>query len=389
MVACGCDDQRWRRTLRRRQLLAALGGGALVLGQRATGRAQEATPLAGELIRISQPALGALANGSYISPMVELYGDVDFGAGCFVASNTIFEAISEHHITVGNHNNCQDNAYLIAQEADLIFGDRVSVAHQAALWNSEIGDFTFFGFRSRVHDSVIGEGSMIMHNTTVIGVTIPPNRITPMGVIIDSQEIADALPELVEANVEFKEDVQGVNEEFASGYSQLLAEYGLEAVTDIGPNPITSWNPDMVEPTLGDGVQLAELVRVVGDVRLGERSRVGQRSAIRADEGTPIEIGRNARLGARVTFHALLGTSITVGDNASIGDECVLHGPLTVGNNLTVEAGSVLFRATVEDNVTLRRGCTVAAEVVLREGTIVPEGVVVDSQEVADSLPTR
>ena len=49
----------------------------------------------------------------------------------------------------------------------------------------------------------------------------------------------------------------------------------------------------------------------------------------------------------------------------------------------------MLFRATVEDNVTLREGATVAGDVVLREGTIVPERAVVETQDQADALPRR
>ena len=67
----------------------------------------------------------------------------------------------------------------------------------------------------------------------------------------------------------------------------------------------------------------------------------------------------------------------------------MLHGPLRVGNNLDCEDGAVLFRAIVEDNVTVREGATVVGEVILREGTIVPERAVIETQEQADALPAR
>ncbi len=391
MLGCGCDDRRWRRMLDRRQVL--LGGGAVLVtalaGSRGSVFAQEATPVAGEPIPIAGGYVGPLANGTYVSPLVELYGNVAFGANCFVAGNTILYASEDRLITLGDANNCQDNVYLIANAKDLTFGAMVSIAHQAAIENSIIGDFTFFGFRSRVRNSTIGAGTMVMHNTTVEGVTLPPDRITPVGATITTQADADALPELTEANDEFKHDVQDVNLEFAAGYSELYAFGGISAVVGVGVNPVTSFNPIAVQPQLGDGVRLGELVRIVGDVRLGNGSRVGQRTAIRADEGTPIAIGQNARIGSRVTFHALKETSLGVGDNATIGDGCVLHGPLSVGNNLTCEDDCVLFRAVVEGNVTLREGATVAGTVVLREGTIVPERAVIETQEQADALPTR
>jgi carbon dioxide concentrating mechanism protein CcmM len=391
MAGCGCDDRRWRQALNRRQMLKTLGGTVILTGlvRPWAALAQEGTPVAAERIAVQQLPLGPLANGSFISPHVEIYGDVAFGHDCFVASNTILDAAESFVVSLGDENNCQDNAYLTASASNLFFGNMVSIAHQAAITNSEIGDFTFFGFRSRVRDCVVGEGTMVMHNTVVEGVVLPPNRITPSGVTITSQEEADALPELTAANDEFKHEVQHVNHEFATGYAALFSELGRAAVEGIGPNPVTSFNPAPVEPRIGADVRLGELVRIVGDVQLGDRSRVGQRTAIRADEGTPIVIGRNARIAGRVTFHALLGTSLIVGDNATIGDECVLHGPLRVGNNLICEDDCVLFRATVEDNVTLRERATVVGDVVLREGTIVPEYAVIETQEQADALPTR
>jgi carbonic anhydrase/acetyltransferase-like protein (isoleucine patch superfamily) len=351
--------------------------------------AQEATPLPDETVLIQHLPLAQLPNGSFISPHVEIYGDVAFGRDCFIAGNTILNAAESMLISLGDANNCQDNAYLTANTANVEFGAMVSIAHQAAIEDSVVGDFTFFGFRSRVRNCTIGAGTMVMHNTVVEGVTLPPDRITPSGAIITSQADADALPELSPAHVEFKHDVQHVNHEFVTGYTALYAEQGRAAVEGIGPNPVTSFTPESVDPRIGAGVRLGELVRIVGDVDLGDRSRVGQRTAIRADEGTPIIIGRNARIGGRVTFHALEGTDLVVGDNATIGDECVLHGPLRAGNNLSCEDGAVLFRATVEDNVTLREGATVAGDVILREGTIVPERAVIETQDQADVLPTR
>ena len=94
---------------------------------------------------------------------------------------------------------------------------------------------------------------MIMHNTTVENVVIPANRITPLGVRITTQAEADALPELTEANDEFKHEVQEVNVEFAESYIALFEQLGRTAVEGIGPNPVTSLNPASSTPIIGDG----------------------------------------------------------------------------------------------------------------------------------------
>src|SRR5262245_50479462 len=90
MERCGCDDRRWRVMLDRRRAL--LRGAGLAVGLVAAPRhaiAQEATPLAEGQVLVSQLPTGPLANGSFLSPYVELHGDVLLGRGCFVASNTL------------------------------------------------------------------------------------------------------------------------------------------------------------------------------------------------------------------------------------------------------------------------------------------------------------
>ncbi len=388
---CACDEMGWRRMLHRRRLLLAAGGALLATAPTTRfGRAQSATPVAtGARLAVHGLDLGALPNGAFISPLVELYGQIEIGARSFVAGNTVFDAGDGVMISLGDENNCQDNVYLIARGASIHCGDRVSIAHQAALQNAVVGDFTFFGFRARVRDAEIGAGSMVMHNTTVEGVVIPPNRITPLGARITTQAQADALPEITHANEEFKTEVQEVNVAFASGYADLLAKLGRDGLEGVGPNPVTPFTPQSIQPQLGDGVRLGELVRIVGDARLGAGSVVGQRSSIRADEGTPIVIGRQARIGSRVTFHALKGTRIDVGDFVTIGEEAVVHGPVRVGNAVAIGAGAVVFQATVEDGVEIRPGATVAGQCTLRQGSIVPEGAVVTTQAEADALPGR
>lgn len=392
---CGCDEAAWRRVvLSRRSLLGSGGSVAAVALAGPTllraATAQEATPspsAGGDTAVVSSEIV--INDSSFINPLVEIYGAVAVGDGCYVAGNTILLADEDHRVTLGDENNCQDNAYLLARGQNLISGSMVSIAHHAVLENSTIGDFTFFGFRCRVRNATIGEGAMVLHQAIVEDVTIPANRIVPVGARILTQADADALPELEEENVQFKEEVQEVNREFVGGYIKLFEERRRDVLTGVGPNPIISWNPEWIEPTLGEGVELAELVRVVGDVRLGDGSTVGQRTAIRTDEGTPIIIGRRARIQSRVTFHALKGTSVEVGENAQIGDGNVIHGPVTIGDNFLSEDDAVVFRTTVENNVTVRAGATVAGELTLREGTVVPEQAVVLTQEDADALPTR
>ncbi len=161
----------------------------------------------------------------------------------------------------------------------------------------------------------------------------------------------------------------------------------------VGPNPATSFNSERVEPRIGD-TELGEFARIIGDVSIGSGSEVGERAAIRADEGSPITIGSGARIEERVTFHALKGTRIDVGDNLTVGDDSVIHGPIEIGNNLTVGDDSVVFRVSVGNDVTVGDDVVIQGpeneygelELEIPDGATIPDGSVVTSQEELDDI---
>lgn len=344
--------------------------------------------------------LKPVVNSSYISPLVELFGDVAVGEKVFVTSNTIVRADPDTRICIGDETNFQDNVLFLALRntpapaatcgqgsSTSSTGERTSIAHQASIKNSKIGDFTFIGFRARLDNVVLEDGAFVLHGATLSNVRIGKDRLVPIGAVITTQAQADALPRKTSAEAAFQQEVLEVNEEFAEHYGELYEEAGFDAVTGTSPAPKTSWNPNSVSPTLGENVQLDQFVRLIGDVRLGSNSLVGERTAIRADEGSPIIIGENAKIQDRVTFHALKGTSIRIGKNLNTDDNIVFHGPLEVGDDLTIGDDAVLFRSQVGDNVTIGTGAIVVG-VTLRDGVQVPEGAVITTQEQANTLST-
>lgn len=337
-----------------------------------------------------------VVNSGFISPLVELFGRVSIGQKSFIASNTILQAEPGTRICIGNATNLQDNIRFLAvrdlpspaspcDRRSASTQDRASIAHQAVIKNSRIGNFTFVGFHARITNSVLEDGAFVLHGATVSNVRIPKDRLVPIGAVIATQAQANALALKTEANAEFQEEVLQVNREFAESYPDLYRREGFEAVTGSSAAPRTSWNPKPVQPTLGANVRLDDFVRIVGDVRLGSNSTVGQRTSIRADEGAPIIIGDNAEIEDRVTFHALKGTEIRIGNNLNSDDNIVFHGPLTVGNNLTIGDDATLFRSQVGNRVTIGDNAIVVG-VKLKDGAQVPANAVITTQEQADQL---
>ena len=349
----------------------------------------------GELESLLNP-IKVVINSSFISPLAEVFGDIGVGKGVFIASNTIIRADPNTRICIGKETNFQDNIIFLTLSKGATpqntcgkrsssTGERVSIAHQATITNSRIGNFTFVGFRARLTNVVLEEGAFVLHGATLQDVRIPKDRIVPVGAVITTQAEADALPLTTKANAEFQEEVLEVNREFAEHYSDLYKTKGFEAVSGSTAAPKTSWNPTPPVPQLGANVQLSEFTRIVGDVRLGANSVVGRRSAIRADEGAPIIIGDNAIIEDRVTFHALKGTNIRIGKNLTTEDNIVFHGPLEVGDDLFIADDAVLFRSKVGNNVSIGTGALVVG-VTLRDGVRVPDNAVITTQAQANVL---
>ena len=336
------------------------------------------------------------ASSSFVSPLVELFGDVSVGEKSFVASNTILSAAPGTKICIGNETNLQDNINIIAVPnapapaspcgaKSTSTQNKVSIAHQAIVKNSQLGNFTFIGFRARVTNSTLEDGVFVLHGATISNVRIPKDRLVPIGAKITTQAQADALKPKAEANSKFQNDVLAVNAEFAEHYNELYQTAGYGGVSGVSAAPKTSWNPQPVPPTIGKNIRLDEFARIVGDVRIGDNAVIGQRTSIRADEGAPIIIGSNAKIEDRVTFHALKGTNIKIGNNLKAENNIVFHGPLEVGNNLTVGDNAVLFKSKVGNNVTIGEGAIVVG-VTLRDRAVVADNAVIDTQAQADKL---
>ncbi len=343
-------------------------------------------------------ALRVVGNGSYLSPLIEIFGDVSVSSGVFIASNTILRADPGTRICIGRATNLQDNILLFALRNVPVptvtdspcslrsssLGERVSIAHQATIRNSHIGDFSFVGFGAFLENAVLEEGAFVLHGADVRNVRIAKGRIVPVGAVITRQEDADSLPLKTAAESSFQEDVLAVNKELASEYAALYEAGGYDIVTKVGPSPRTSFNPG-VWPTLAGNVTLREFARIVGDVRIGAGSVVGRRSSIRADEGAPIIIGESAVIRDRVTFHALKGTRIDIGNRLETEANIVFHGPLRVGDGLTVRDDAIVYDARIGNNVRIGTGAIVIG-VTIRDGVSVPDGAIVRTQAQADAL---
>ncbi|NLT39703.1 MAG: carbonate dehydratase [Clostridiales bacterium] len=163
----------------------------------------------------------------------------------------------------------------------------------------------------------------------------------------------------------------------------------------IMPNPVTPFTPESRAPKIDPSAHVSPLCAVIGDVTVAGNVYIAPLVSIRADEGFPfyIDSGTNLQDGAvlhglahgRVT-HDGIEYSIYIGKNVSCAHGCIIHGPCKIGDNSFVGFHATVYNASVGEGCFISHNALVTGGVVLKPNSFVPPGIVVDSQEKADSL---
>ena len=334
-------------------------------------------------------------NGSsYVSPLTEIFGDVFIGQDNFVAASSVMRAAPGLQVELGDKATVQDNIVVRAQDKNVTIGDESNLGHHATVRDSQIGNAAYIGYNTEIQDSRVGNGALIYHGARVEGVEIPDDAYVAAGKVVFDQVAADDLPTVEEVGVDesYQEALPDIHKELTRGYIELFEAEGYESVLEVGPNPETSFNPEQTEPQIAENVELDEFARIVGDVRIAENSSVGRRTAIRADEGSPIVIGPGASIEDRVTFHAAKGTDVRAGEFLVVDDDAVLHGPLEIGDENVIGEGAVVFRVRLGDNVRIGEGTTIVGPagekptLEIPDGAIIPAGAVVTGEKDLEDL---
>lgn len=119
-------------------------------------------------------------------------------------------------------------------------------------------------------------------------------------------------------------------------------------------------------PEIEADVFIADNARIIGDVKVGERSSVWYNVTIRGDV-MPIRIGREVNIQDGSVLHGTyqkFGT--TLQDRVTIGHLVMLHG-CEIGAGTLIGMGSIVM-----DGARVGHHCLVGAGSLITEGTIIP-----------------
>ncbi len=181
---------------------------------------------------------------AYVHPQASVIGDVYIGRNVMVSPQAAVRGDEGAPIHIGNDSNVQDGVAIHALETRdeegkpveknlvevgdkkyaVYIGDRVSLAHQSQVHGpASIGDDTFVGMQAFVFKSKVGNNVVLEPGAKIVGVTIPDGRYVPLGMIVNNQSVADALPVITEDYVfkHLNEGVVYVNTKLAKGYNNM------------------------------------------------------------------------------------------------------------------------------------------------------------------------
>jgi carbonic anhydrase/acetyltransferase-like protein (isoleucine patch superfamily) len=123
-----------------------------------------------------------------------------------------------------------------------------------------------------------------------------------------------------------------------------------------------------VTPRVHPSVFVADGAQIIGDVELGMDSSVWFNAVLRGDINA-IRVGERSNVQDGAVLHVTHEYPVYVGADATVGHQAIIHG-------CTVEDGSLIgMGAIILDNARIGPYSLVAAGAVVREGFVVPEGM--------------
>ncbi len=179
------------------------------------------------MIQNPQKQYPGISETAWISETAVIVGNVTIADDVFVAPNAVVRADEPgSSIVIGSGSNVQDNVVIHAlSNSEVLIGSSTSLAHGCIVHGPcLIGEGCFIGFGAVVFDCIIGNDTLVLHNSTVRGVEIPSGKVVQDGETITKQENAEGLMDITQDLTEFKEGVVKTNIGLVKDYGKLAGE---------------------------------------------------------------------------------------------------------------------------------------------------------------------
>lgn len=163
----------------------------------------------------------------------------------------------------------------------------------------------------------------------------------------------------------------------------------------IAPNPITSFNPKSVRPSIDSSAYVGPFSSIIGDVTVRENIFIAPIVSIRADEGFPFYIDSDTNIQDGVilqglehgrVIHEEKEYSIYIGRHVSCTHGCIIHGPCKIEDHVFVGFNSIVLNAIIGHGCYISINALVTGGIRVGPNRFVPVGAIIDTQEKANAL---
>lgn len=129
------------------------------------------------MIRSIDGATPKIHPTAFVSEFAYVVGDVEIGEGASVWPGVVVRG-DMGKISIGKYTNIQDNS-VVHGDADVVIGDRVTIAHKVLCHAKFVGDGAVIGNGATLNDGVeIGEFSLVASGAMLVdNVKIPPRSL--------------------------------------------------------------------------------------------------------------------------------------------------------------------------------------------------------------------
>ena len=168
-----------------------------------------------------------ISEKAWISETAVIVGNVTIADDVFVAPNAVIRADEPgSSIVIGSCCNVQDNVVIHAlSDSEVVIRSNTSLAHGCIVHGPcRIGKGCFVGFGAVVFDCIIGNDTLLLHNSTVCRVEIPNGKVVSDGQTLTEQGKIKGLNDITQDLAEFKNSVVKVNMDLVNDYRKLAEQ---------------------------------------------------------------------------------------------------------------------------------------------------------------------
>jgi len=177
--------------------------------------------------------LPVIPQSAFVDPTAIICGKVIIGENVFIGPYVVIRAdeVDEHGklepIIIGDNSNIQDGVVIHSKAGGRVeIGEYTSIAHRSIVHGPcRVGSRVFLGFNSVVFNAIIGDGSVVRHNSVVENCHLPPGFHVPSTTNIHSDEELARVPRVNTDQATFSEGVAITNLWLVQGYKRIQNEF--------------------------------------------------------------------------------------------------------------------------------------------------------------------